>query len=363
MRLMSMPKVNNFDLVRLAAALQVAITHSAEHLHFSQGAGTLSQLISLFPGVPIFFFTSGLLISRAFENNAVLSEYARNRMLRIYPALICCFAVSIGSVWLSGYFKSVHPPLAGFLVWALAQLSVGQFYNPDFLRGYGVGVLNGSLWTITVELQFYVLVPVIYALCASDKLTRGRSAGRLIALVVAFLAANQAYLLESHKYSGELWYKLLGVTFVPWFYMFLVGVLAQRNFSAVHSRLGGRLWVALPVYVALAWPLSGYFGWSLGNNLSPLFFFMLACVAFAAAFSVPRLSDLLLRRNDISYGVYLYHMPVVNFLIALGFGSPWAGFLLAMLGTVLLALLSWVAIEKPAMRMKQHAMYAHSVGS
>jgi peptidoglycan/LPS O-acetylase OafA/YrhL len=68
----------------------------------------------------------------------------------------------------------------------LAQLSIVQFYNPDFLRGYGVGVLNGSLWTISVELQFYVMLPWVWTFTAY-----GRKRFTL-ALIAATLLANLA---------------------------------------------------------------------------------------------------------------------------------------------------------------------------
>ncbi|HXO65194.1 MAG TPA: acyltransferase [Steroidobacteraceae bacterium] len=356
------PKANNFDLIRLVAALQVAVAHSAGHLSVTRNAGALFTFLALFPGVPIFFFISGFLISRAFENNSVPREYALNRILRIYPALVCCFVVSVGMVWMSGYFGSVHPPLSSLLTWALAQLSMGQFYNPGFLRNYGVGVLNGSTWTISVELQFYVLVPLLYGLLALDHGPRTGSNRRLLALAGLFLLANQAYVWAGAQHAGELWYKLTGVTFVPWFYMFLTGVLAQRNFQFVHKWLAGRLAPAVIVYCAVAWPWSVYVR-TFGNDLSPLFFAGLALIAFAAAFSRPGLSDWLLRRNDISYGVYLYHMPVVNLLLVLGFGGTLTGFALAMGATLLLALLSWIAVEKPALRLKRHALYKHNVAN
>lgn len=50
--------------------------------------GRFLAFIDLFPGVPIFFFISGFLISKSFEENSVLKEYALNRILRIYPGLL-----------------------------------------------------------------------------------------------------------------------------------------------------------------------------------------------------------------------------------------------------------------------------------
>src|ERR1700704_498511 len=99
-----MPKANNFDLVRLMAAAQVAISHSASQLKIEHADWPLFGLISLFPGVPVFFFISGFLISKSFENNSVLKEFWLNRALRIYPGLVCCFLVSLAMVWMTGYF-------------------------------------------------------------------------------------------------------------------------------------------------------------------------------------------------------------------------------------------------------------------
>lgn len=357
----NIPKANNFDLLRLAAALQVALNHSALHLKSNQHEGAIFDFSSLFPGVPIFFFISGFLISRAFENNPVTREFALNRFLRIYPGLVCCLLVSVLMVWMTGYFSTVHVSISSLATWLLAQASIGQFYNPDFLRNYGVGVLNGSAWTITVELQFYLLVPILYAVLALDHAADARSNRRLLALGVLFLLANRAYFLGAPRHSDDLWYKLAGVTFAPWFYMFLIGVLVQWNFHLIRPYVTGRFpWVLL-AYCALAWPLSRIVGWGLGNDLNPLFFSGLVLLVLAAAFSYAGLSDAVLRRNDISYGVYLYHMPVVNLLLALGLGGTTASLALAMAATLLLALFSWLVVEKPALRLKRHALYNHAV--
>lgn len=154
---------NNFDLIRLFAAFQVAVFHATEHLGLPNN---LVKVLSFFPGVPIFFFVSGFLIYRSYVNVGLkdMRLFFLNRALRIYPALYVCFAVTAISIWVSGYWDLNEFRLNKFLVWTLAQLSFFQFFNTDLLRNYGTGVANGSLWTISVEIQFYALVPVLFVL-------------------------------------------------------------------------------------------------------------------------------------------------------------------------------------------------------
>jgi peptidoglycan/LPS O-acetylase OafA/YrhL len=354
-----MPKSNNFDLIRLAAALQVAITHVIVHFAPAARGSPVLSFIELFPGVPIFFFISGFLISKSFEKNTKLQEFGLNRFLRIYPGLAICFIVALGAVWLTGYFDTVHVPLSEMLLWVGAQLSIFQFYNPESLRGYGVGVLNGSLWTIVVEVQFYVLVPLVYVLLRGTRASRNRANAVLLALVLLFWIFNQAYATESVYYAKVLWFKLIGVSFLPWFYMFLVGILAQKNFDVLSRWLAGRFLLVFAVYCALAFAGSRLLGWNLGNTINVVLFLVLAVATFAAAFSNNALSDRILRRNDLSYGVYIYHMPIANTLLALGFGGRPVGFVLALLATLVCAYASWTFVEKPALRLKKHPLYKH----
>jgi peptidoglycan/LPS O-acetylase OafA/YrhL len=354
-----MPNRNNFDLIRLAAALQVAGTHALPYFVPESRSWYLLRFIELFPGVPVFFFVSGFLISKSFEKNSNLAEYARNRALRIYPGLIVCFLASLAAVALCGYFSAVHPPLATLLAWVAAQLSFLQFYNPGFMRHFGVGVLNGSMWTVAVELQFYVLVPVLYALLRPIQSAPRRINRVLYGLIALFWLANALYVAGTPRYESALWFKLVGVSFAPWFYMFLVGVFAQRNCSRLLPWLGGRWAPALAVYCLLAGLGSTLLRLNLGNTIGLPLFLALAALTFAAAFTHPQLADRLLRRNDISYGVYIYHMPVVNLLIALGLAGSAVGFPAALGLTLICAGLSWLLVEKPAMRWKRHPLYAH----
>ena len=58
---------NNFDILRLLAAFQVAFSHASTHLEHSV---TFLWFLSLFPGVPIFFFLSGYLIYGSFQSSS-----------------------------------------------------------------------------------------------------------------------------------------------------------------------------------------------------------------------------------------------------------------------------------------------------
>jgi peptidoglycan/LPS O-acetylase OafA/YrhL len=60
-----------------------------------------------------------------------------------------------------------------------------------------------------------------------------------------------------------------------------------------------------------------------------------------------------LNKNDISYGIYLYHMPVVNFLIYNNISRSYFSFALCLILTVLLAIISWKVIEKPFLSLKK----------
>ena len=348
-------RFNNFDLLRLGAAMQVALHHATFHLEV-QEAGWWDSVSRVIPGVPIFFFISGFLISRSYESNSKLGEYSLNRALRIYPALIACTAFALLSVAMVGYFATVEFSVTRFVAWVLGQITFVQFYNPDFMRAFGTGVLNGSLWTITIELQFYVLIPLLYRLLQQLERRRIGTNAALCALTLVFLTANVTFYALGAADSEEFVLKLIKVSFLPWFYMFLVGVLAQRNFGALHRLLAHRFWIVGPAYLIGAILSVEMFGLGSGNGIHPLLFAGLAAAAFSGAYSKPELAARLLRHNDVSYGVYIYHIPVINLLMYYGLVERGADVILAMAGTIVLALLSWFWVERPAIRRKRHPL-------
>jgi peptidoglycan/LPS O-acetylase OafA/YrhL len=337
------PAENNFDLIRLVAALQVAIKHAGVHLGVG---GAALDVMGIFPGVPVFFLISGFLIFPSFANSQGVRHFAFNRFLRLFPALWTCLALSVASAVLVGYLAPEILATAEFWIWIAAQSTFLQFYNPEFLRGYGSGVLNGSLWTISVELQFYVLTPFLYWLL------RDRTP-RFLALIAAFLVPN---LVMSLYPSDTVRYKLLYASFLPWLYMFLLGAWLSTRNDVVARVLRVPLWILLLAH-AVALALCAVLGlrW-LGNETAPLAYLSLAAIVIKLAYTMPELSSRLLRRWDISYGVYIYHMPVINLMMWYGLVGTVPSVLLATALTVAFALASWVLVERPALALKRRAL-------
>ena len=355
-------RVNNFDLLRLAAAMQVVIYHSSIWMDIGNPESSwLLSLIHRIPGVPIFFFVSGFLISRSYETNSKLSDYSRNRAFRIFPALWACFVVSLLMVYFSGYFSTVAVPLTTFVAWSVTQLSFLQFYTPTFMDGFGNGVLNGSLWTISVELQFYVITPLLYLSLRS--LSKAAFDGVLVVLIVIFAAFNVFYhhvvpgfnLLETEGMTMKLGY----VSFAPWVYMFFIGILAQRNFEPLRNLSVGIAKVPLFIilYILVSYLTIDVFSFGeAGQKLDPISYIALCFCIMSIAYTLPDIANLILRRNDISYGLYIYHMPVVNLFIYLGYTGRISHQLMAIGCSLVLASLSWFLIERPVMKLKRHAL-------
>jgi peptidoglycan/LPS O-acetylase OafA/YrhL len=327
---------NNFDLLRLAAALQVFGYHALTTLHLAGPvAATLGQGLRLFPGVPMFFVISGFLVSRSYERSPSISAYFRNRCLRILPALWGCLVVSLG-VLIVGVGSLGPVSCGGWLLWWGAQMTVFQQYDPAFLQPLGTGILNAALWTIPVELQFYVLLPLIYR------------RGVLSGLAGLSLAAHLA--IEHQGFWPWLaLYSFAFTTVIPYLWMFLAGVLLQRSWKAVGKYFIGRAHWWLSGYLALCAYLLARHIQVHSAAVGPLVFFPLAGLVISVAMTRPVRG---LRHQDISYGVYLYHMPVINLLVELRLAGTWRSFAVALVGTLALAALSWVLVERPFLRQK-----------
>jgi len=328
---------NNFDLLRILAAFQVATVHICTYLKLDGGRAL--QVLAVVPGVPVFFVISGFLVSDSLER-LPLSGYALNRLLRIYPALWMSLAVAVFAAAHWGNVALWRDP--GFVGWLGLQLLTGGADDPAALHGFGVGTLNGSLWTIPVELEFYLLLPIV-----TVAISRSRDSLATLALFIA--ASLTLTLIFGHQRTAP-WAKAAAGTLAPYLYTFLLGVALRRAAGFTLRWVVGKplLWGAIFALVTIG---LGSVGFSVrGNELNPLSSALLATVVVAIAFvHLPfRLTF------DLSYGLYLYHMIVVNVLVAIGGVGSYILGLAALVFSLVLALMSWVLVEHPFLKLRYH---------
>ena len=336
---------NNFNLIRLAAAFQVMLVHALNHFEVK---ALWVELLKATPGVPMFFVISGYLIGASYQRMSQrgLGAFFTNRVLRIYPGLVACVLLATAAVAATGYLAARDVAPGRVLLWMLGQGTFVQFYNPDFMRAFGVGVLNGALWTITVELQFYLLVPLLAVLLTRHRLW-----------FVALLALSVLLNLWAHHVAPleALGTKLLRVSFLPWVYMFMAGfVLAWRGEWLVRVLRVG--WLPLLAGYAASMVLIGGYTANAQNSINPVAFAFLACLVLKLAHSrlpLPTRFQRFVNDADLSYGLYLYHMPIINLLVHLGLFAVLPSIAIVVAASLGAAALSWYAIERPALNHKR----------
>ncbi len=354
---------NNFDLIRLLAAAQVVMAHAIGHTdlvnHLPAWGKSLFDALIMLPGVPVFFVISGFLITKSHERNpGDLTGYFWRRGLRIFPALWVCLFVTLVTLGAFGFLKPNFLMSTTFIAWLAGQVSVFQFYNPEHFREFGIGVANGALWTITVELQFYIFIPILHFLTAG---TKAGTALSKASVGLLFFVSFALYCLMDDKVNGPggftgapLAFKLLHVTLVPHLWMFLLGILIHRNFDTLKTWIEGKFLWYLGGYIVFMALLAAF----VPERSVPFYLAylpsrtLLAFATIAGAFSFRPLSQRLLGGTDISYGIYIYHSIVINVMVQMGMMTSMGSVAVVYVASIVLALMSWHLVEKPALASK-----------
>lgn len=333
---------NNFNLLRLLAALQVVYIHSMAHFNITnETALYVKNIISYFPGVSIFFLISGYLITMSYEKNPNIKVYAKNRFLRIIPGLYASFFVGLLILWYFGQFNDVG--VADVLPWTVAQLTLFQFYNPEFIRDFGVGVINGSLWTISVELVFYVILPLLYLFLQKDFYKK--------LLFLSVISLGFYYYIHYISANTLTYEKLIKVSILPYLFYFLIGMFLYKKREFTQGYLEDKIFVYLAIYALVCYLHVDFFVYDVLRQLA------FALFVFSFVFSYKNLSYKLMKHNDFTYGVYIYHMPIVNILVQLGLLGGVQNLILVLVLSLVCGILSYFLIEKPFLSMKKKSLY------
>ena len=370
------PRIAALDGLRGIAIALVLVHHYAQSMPVRSAADRALSAVanSTWVGVDLFFVLSGFLITGILLDAKGHASYFRSfyarRTLRIFPVYYLLLAVL--------YFV---------LPWFGHALKGTAAKSPAWFWLYGSNILTARsgwpdrpvahLWSLSIEEHFYLLWPALVLWL--------RPRGLLLALLVMILgAAGLRMLLLREGASADAVFVLTPCR-IDSLAMGGVLTLAARDpgIRPRLTRVAPWLWWigCLTIYLTLAgdaglhWPAWSIAQHGLGYGLIALTFaglhgVMLDDVAshrrFVRCLSVAPLRKL----GQLSYGVYLYHLPLESMARALGLHpvhlaergrAAWPWVLAYMLGNAFLAILvawlSWHLIEARLLALKRHFAY------
>ncbi len=342
------PIHNNFDVLRLTMAFLVLLSHGAEIYGFSRDVWVFQQAELAVHG---FFVISGFLISWSIDRSFSPKSYGIKRFCRIYPLY---FVVITIQLCLLAYFNEGATPLGEALKYYISNLLTLNFLQLTFgtmldsVNG-NILAINGSLWTIKIELMFYAAMPVyiwllkkwgvpfliasfvcafIYRFGLID-IIGIRFARQLPGAMAFFIAGSAMYFYAHHlhpRHSGE------GRN---------PSLLLRQTLDGFWIKAGMTLGLAATTLITLSLisqPLAEEF----------LTLTLLAASIYLFAFHAPIIRLPL----DISYGIYLWHVPTFLTMLHIYGNSIDALplWLISIALVILLSILSALWIEQPAIR-------------
>ncbi len=340
------PIIGALDGFRAAAIFAVVILHLFGAVDITQNHWVRTALRAMASSVDILFILSGFVVflptvARGGDFGS-RTAYAIRRAARLLPAYWLCLAIValFLALW-PGPSAPANPGLLDYGGHVLAIHDWVHLFDAGFPLGLGI---DGALWTLTVELTFYAILPLIASawfrrpllgLAISALITIGwKLAAADIGPLLAFVGVN-----PSLGRLLEIRYAALG-EFPAFAFCFGLGMtsawayvrLRQTQPKEVLERWAGRIQPLALVGLVICAYLFGR-GIVGHNNVATLLaarekivLNLALDIAYAAImlatalavrrrqmpFALPRARAL----GDISYGIYLIHLPTFYFLRA-----------------------------------------------
>ncbi|MFM0494560.1 acyltransferase [Paraburkholderia caledonica] len=352
-------KEHVIDAMRGFAALLVAYFHCRQiewvgMQAFHQNAGHSLSLKTIaayltFPiawgsaGVPIFFVISGYCIHRSgalrLANDPAYRLDAGNfwvrRFTRIYPVLLAALLLTLALDW----FSLQLPPVSHKIREIGVQAFLVNLFSLQGVAGKTYGS-NGALWTLSLEVQFYAIYPLLFAL-------RRRIGMTSVLAIVAVVNLVSAYVLERHDIQF----------FTSYWFSWTLGAWIADAKARTSAQTGSPRWLYA---LAAAFIALGCAAFHYGQYGA----FQLWAIGFAfylyKALERGNVNQrdgwglrLLSRFGDFSFSLYLIHLPIFVLLSSVLFRSSlqmsiWPSFGY-MLVAVPAAYVFYRLVELPAM--------------
>ncbi|MBB2999153.1 acyltransferase family protein [Paraburkholderia tropica] len=344
------------DALRGFAALLVAYFHCRQVTWIGMGAfhqthaslaspGTIAAWLTLpvawgSAGVPIFFVISGYCIHRSgaarllanpgFQLDA--KQFWLRRFVRIYPVLLAALALT----FVADSISLTMTPVSHKILDIGPQAFLVNLFSLQGVAGKTYGS-NGALWTLSLEVQFYLLYPLLFA-------ARRRFGFNAVLAAVAAINVMSALTLAPHDI----------VFFTSYWFSWMLGAWIAE--ARLRGSEGFRFaWPAAAVF-AVAGCAAFHFGQYGAFQLWACAFACYLVKALARPLaSGGVLLPLFSKLGEFSYSLYLIHLPLFVLLGSLLFRSelqtsiwPSFGFTLAVLPV------AWVfyrLFERPALNV------------
>lgn len=359
------------DSLRAIAALSVLAYHAADPAHIGKTLAPYTRWLG--EGVTIFFVLSGFLLYRPYVAARLSAKpkpdtvnYAWRRVLRIVPAY--WLALTVYAIW---FGKGI------FGANALTYYGFAQIYN-------GSTILGGipQAWTLGVEIAFYAFLPIFATLLGLIPVSsrRGRFRVELIALaaLVGFCTWYQLDVaLGIRTYS--IFPRPEAAVLPRYIDQFALGMLLAVVSVWLQGRRLPRGLRWLNLHPGIAWGAAAVLSWyAITQPASDWKFdqmqrhWLQALVAMLLVLPavlgnqrrglVRRIlaNRVLLWLGIISYGIYLWHVGVIDQLDSWGLPQlgpglvsfvAWA--LIAAIPTIAIAAVSWYVLERHALSLKR----------
>ncbi|MNO29374.1 Acyltransferase family protein [compost metagenome] len=347
---------NSFDVIRFILSLLVIYSHSFVLLGVQGNGGdiierlTHNQLSGGSLAVKCFFVVSGFLIMQSLAASPSITQYFKNRTLRIFPAFfvslsIMAFIVGplITNLEWRDYFsyqdgspysfvlKNILMNINGY-AWTVRDL----FSNVPF-----PGSINGSMWTLKHEIAMYLVLPIF----GFFLLIRFRNLFLLATcsiIILSYLNIMKNY--NPLNLNGNIYWVLSNneySSFIQLAPYFLVGSLLYlyKERIVLNSKF-----FAITLFIAFISLKAGVINYTLILVLP----YALIFVAVKFRYSKFR------KYGDFSYGLYIYAFPIQQLIVYFWRDSLniTTFILLNCISTFIVSFLSWHLIEKKALKLK-----------
>jgi peptidoglycan/LPS O-acetylase OafA/YrhL len=340
---------NNLDCLRLILASVVVLFHVHALTNLSAFSG-FGKYCSPHFAVRGFFVISGLLIYRSYTRSSSNASYLEKRARRIYPAYFTVIVLAalalcpLSTLPVSQYFG------LGFWKYLGANLLFLNFLAPSLpgvFTSNNISAVNGALWTLKIEVAFYLFVPVIHFLCRWFGTKKIVGAIFALSCIWKYGFAYLASTSSSHNvYSldgSRSIYSQLEVQFPAQLMYFSAGILLLLYFEKLKFHFP-----TLSCITACLFLLDHFFT---GGFLDV---FWISGIVFVFGFW--RHFGNFSKYGDFSYGVYIVHWPILQILIFCGVAALHSAifFVVSLSLVALTSILMWYLVESRFLASSSH---------